>query len=124
MECGVMLSRPKRRRRCLRRCGACRSSNCCERMFVVHRLLWYPRRPTSTESAMEEQRSEEIGERRVSLLVQIGDSYAVTIEVRGPAGWEDISLRADQELAFEVASWRYRQRVAEQQARAIEWNQG
>jgi len=29
----------------------------------------------------------------------------------------DISLRADQDLAFEVASRRYRQRVAEQQAR-------
>ena len=70
---------------------------------------------------MEELRSEEIGHRRVSLVVQAGDYYAVTIEVRGPAGWEDISLRADQDLAFDLASRRYRQRVAEQQARALEW---
>jgi len=41
----------------------------------------------------------------------------VTIEVCGPGGWKDISLRADRDLAFEVASRRYRQRVAEQQAR-------
>jgi len=69
---------------------------------------------------MEELRSEEIGDRRVCLLAQTGDYYTVTIAVRGPAGWEDISLRADQDLAFDVASRRYRQRVAEQQARAIE----
>ncbi len=41
-------------------------------------------------------------------------------EVRGPAGWEDISLRADQDLAFDVASRRERQRVTEQQVRALE----
>ena len=69
---------------------------------------------------MEELRSEEMADRRVSLVVQAGDYYAVTIEVRGPVGWEDISLRADQDLAFDVASRRYRQRVAEQQARALE----
>ena len=40
------------------------------------------------------------------------------IDVRGPRGWEDISLRADQDLAVDVASRRYRQRVAEQEARA------
>jgi hypothetical protein len=36
-------------------------------------------------------------------------------------GWEDISLRADQDLAFDLASWRYRLRVVEQEARAIQW---
>jgi hypothetical protein len=45
---------------------------------------------------MREQRSEIIGDRRVCLVVQIGDYYAVTIE---------------------VASRRYRQRLAKQQAR-------
>jgi len=69
---------------------------------------------------MEELRSEEICDRRVCLLAQTGDYYAVTIAVRGPAGWEDISLRADQDLAFDVACRRYRQRLAEQQARALE----
>jgi hypothetical protein len=68
---------------------------------------------------MQELRSEIAGDRRVRLLAQQGDYYAVTIEVRGPAGWEDISLRADQDLTFEVANRRYRQRVAEQQARAL-----
>ncbi len=70
---------------------------------------------------MQELRSETIGDRRVRLLAQSGDYHAVTIEVRGPAGWADISLRADQDLAFDVASRRYRLRVAEQEARAIEW---
>ena len=70
---------------------------------------------------MQELRSETIGDRRVRLLAQSGDDYAVTIAVRGPAGWADISLRADQDLAFDVASRRYRQRVAEQEARAIAW---
>ena len=70
---------------------------------------------------MEELHIEKIGEQRVSVVVQTGDYYAVTIEVRGPAGWEDISLRADQALAFDVASRRERQRVVEQQARAMEW---
>jgi hypothetical protein len=71
---------------------------------------------------MQELRSEVVGDRRVRLVAQHGDYYAVTIEVRGPAGWEDISLRADQDLTFDVASRRYGQRLTEQQARAIEWN--
>ena len=70
---------------------------------------------------MQELRSEIIGDRRVCLVAQFGDYYAVTMEVRGPAGWEDISLRADQYLAFDVASRRYRLRVAEQEARALAW---
>jgi hypothetical protein len=74
-----------------------------------------------TEDRMHELRSEIIGDRRVRLVAQSGDYHAVIIEVRGPRGWEDISLRADHYLAFDVASRRYRQRVAEQEARAIEW---
>jgi hypothetical protein len=70
---------------------------------------------------MQELRSEIIGDRRVCLVAQSGDYHAVSIEVRGPVGWEDISLRADQYLAFDIASRRYRQRVAEQEARAIAW---
>jgi hypothetical protein len=70
---------------------------------------------------MQELRSEIIGDRRVCLVAQYGDYYAVSIEVRGPAGWQDISLRADQYLAFDIASRRYRLRVAEQEARAIAW---
>ena len=70
---------------------------------------------------MQELHSAIIGDRRVSLTAQSGDYYAVTIAVRGPAGWADISLRADQDLAFDVAGRRYRQRVAEQEARAIAW---
>ena len=70
---------------------------------------------------MRELQRAEIGDRRVRLIAQSGDYYAVTIEVRGPAGWADISLRADQDLAFDVASQRYRLRVAEQEARASEW---
>jgi hypothetical protein len=73
------------------------------------------------EDRMQELRSEIIGDRRVCLVVQTGDYYALTIEVRGPTGWEDISLRADQDLAFDVASRRERQRVAEQQDRALAW---
>jgi hypothetical protein len=62
------------------------------------------------------------GNRRVSLIEHEG-WFAVTIEVRGPHGtWEDLSLRVDRDLAFEVASRRYRQRLAEQQARAREWS--
>ena len=60
---------------------------------------------------MDEIRSEVIGNRRVSLIAQFGDYYTVTIEVRGPQAWEDISLRADRNLIFDVASRRYRQRV-------------
>jgi hypothetical protein len=69
---------------------------------------------------MRELQREEIGDRRVRLIAQSGDYYAVTIEVRGPPGWADISLRADQDLAFDVASRRYRLRVAEQEARALQ----
>ena len=69
---------------------------------------------------MRELQREEISDRRVRLMAQSSDYYSVTIEVRGPAGWTDISLRADQDLAFDVASRRYRLRVAEQLARAIE----
>ncbi len=36
----------------------------------------------------------------------------------------DISLRADQDLAFDVARRPYRQRVAEQYARAMERGKG
>ena len=56
---------------------------------------------------MRELEREEIGDRRVRLIAQSADYYAVTIEVRGPAGWADISLRADQDLAFDVVSQRY-----------------
>jgi hypothetical protein len=42
---------------------------------------------------MQELRSEIIGNRRVCLVVHSGVYYAVTIEVRGLAGWEDSSLR-------------------------------
>jgi hypothetical protein len=70
---------------------------------------------------MEELRSAIIGDRRVRLITQTANYYAVTIEVRGPAGWSDISLRADKYLAFDVASRRYRLRVAEQEARAMAW---
>ena len=73
---------------------------------------------------MREIEREEIRNRRVRLIAQVGDYYAVTIEVRGPAGWADISLRADRDLALDVARRRYRQRVAEQQARALHWGKG
>ena len=72
---------------------------------------------------MQELRSEIIGDRRVCLVAQTGDYYAITIAVRGPVAWEDISLRADQDLVFDVACRRYRQRVAEQAARAISWGE-
>ena len=70
---------------------------------------------------MQELRSEIIGDRRVCLVAQTGDYYAITIGVRGPVDWEDISLRADQDLVFDVACQRYRQRVAEQAARSSTW---
>ena len=69
---------------------------------------------------MQVLRHESTGNRRVALVEHAG-WFAVRIEVRGPTGWEDISLRVDQDLAFEVASRRYRLRVAEQEARAIDW---
>jgi hypothetical protein len=66
---------------------------------------------------------ESASDRRVSLIEHEG-WFAVTIEVRGPNDtWADLTLRVDRNLAFEVANRRYRQRLAEQQARAIEWNQ-
>ncbi len=68
---------------------------------------------------MRELQREIIGDRRVTLHECDDDQYTVTIEVRGPKGsWEDISLRADQALAYYAARRRYRQRVAEQQTRA------
>jgi hypothetical protein len=73
------------------------------------------------EGGMQELRSEKIGDRRVRLVAQASDFYAVIIEVRGPAAWEDISLRVDQDLMLEVARRRYHLRVAEQQLRAIGW---
>jgi len=73
------------------------------------------------EDRMQELQSATIGDRRVGLVAQAGDYYAVTIAVRGPKGWEDISLRADQNLAFDAASRRYHLRVAEQEARVIQW---
>ena len=67
-------------------------------------------------------RSEVIGDRRVRLLVNQDGSYTVTIEVRGPQGtWEDISLVADRDLPLHTATLCYRSRLAEQQARAIQW---
>lgn len=71
---------------------------------------------------MRELRREEIGDRRVRLLVDQEHHYTVTIEVRGPQGaWEDISLIADRDLPLHTASLCYRLRLAEQEARAIEW---
>jgi hypothetical protein len=59
-----------------------------------------------------------IGDRRVRLIVQPNEVYAVVIEVRGPKGfWEDISLRADEYLLAHQADARYQQRIGEQQAR-------
>jgi len=69
---------------------------------------------------MQLLRQEVVGERRVS-LVEYDGWFAVRIEVRGPDRWADMSLGVDRNLAFEVASRRYRQRLDEQQARAIEW---
>jgi hypothetical protein len=75
------------------------------------------------EEPMRELRSEVVGDRRVRLIAQSGDYYAVTIEVRGPENaWEDISLRSDQDLALHTASLCYRLRLTEQKARAIVWD--
>jgi hypothetical protein len=69
---------------------------------------------------MRELRSRTVGDRRVTLIEHEDGSYAVTIAVRGPLqDWEDISLRADRGLTLEVASRRYRQRLADQQARML-----
>jgi hypothetical protein len=68
---------------------------------------------------MQLLRQEVVGERRMSLIEYDG-WFAVRIEVHGPDGWADISLGVDRNLAFEVASRRYHQRLIEQEARAIE----
>jgi hypothetical protein len=68
---------------------------------------------------MQVLRRELAGDRRVSLIEYDG-WFMVCIEVRGPEGWEDISLRVDRDLAFQTASQRYRLRLTEQQARATE----
>ena len=65
---------------------------------------------------MQLLRQEVVDDRRVALIEYDG-WFAVRIEVRGPDGWTDISLRVDRDLAFEVASRRYRLRRTEQQAR-------
>jgi hypothetical protein len=68
---------------------------------------------------MQILRREIAGDRRVSLIEHEG-WFAVCIEVRGPDGtWEDMSLRVDQDLAFETASRRYSRRLVEQRARAL-----
>lgn len=70
---------------------------------------------------MRELRSEVVGDRRIRLLVNQDGRYAVTFEVRGPAGtWEDSSLAADRDLALHTASLCYRVRRTEQEARVIE----
>jgi hypothetical protein len=67
------------------------------------------------EAGMQELRSEEIGGRKVALIEQGDNTFAVTIAVRGPAGaWEDISFLADAGLIFAAARRRYHQRVTEQ----------
>ena len=72
---------------------------------------------------MRELQSEVVGERRVRLVTDEAGRYAVTIEVWPPDGWEDISLRSDQDLALHTASLCYRLRLTEQQARAIAWGE-
>jgi hypothetical protein len=71
---------------------------------------------------MQRLRQEVVGERRVSLMEYDG-WFAVQIEVHGPEGWGDISLGVDRNLALEIASRRYRQRLVEQQARTINWHE-
>ncbi len=98
------------------------SSFCHERVFVVGRTPCYPQLPSETEEPMRELRREDIGDRRVRLLVNQEHRYTVTIEVRGPQGtWEDISLVTDRDLALHTASLCYRLRLTEQEARAIAW---
>jgi len=76
------------------------------------------------EELMRELRREDIGDRRVRLLVNLQNRYTVTIEVCGPQGtWEDISLVADRDLALHTASLCYRLRLTEQEARAITWGE-
>ena len=70
---------------------------------------------------MSELKRETIGDRRVRLLASQDGRYTVTIEVRGPYGWKDISFIADRDLALHTASLCYRLRLTEQEARAIAW---
>ena len=71
---------------------------------------------------MRELQREEIGNRRVRLVVNRENRYTVTMEIRGPRGaWEDISFVADRDLARHTASQCYRLRLKEQEARAIAW---
>ena len=71
---------------------------------------------------MRELRREEIGDRRVRLLVNQENRYSVMIEGRGPQGaWKDISMVADRDLALHTASLCYRLRLVEQEARVIDW---
>ena len=73
---------------------------------------------------MRELRREDIGDRRVRLLVSQDGRSTVTIAVRRPVGaWEDISLVADRDLALHTASLCYRLRLTEQEARAIAWGE-
>ena len=67
---------------------------------------------------MRELRIKEIGDRRVALVECDDGHYDVTIAVRTVGSdWQDISLRADMALTFDIARGRYRQRVIEQQTR-------
>jgi hypothetical protein len=68
---------------------------------------------------MRTLRTEVVGDRRISLVEDTDQRYTITIEVRGPQEWEDISLRADRNLGFAVANGRYRKRLVEQQARVL-----
>jgi hypothetical protein len=71
---------------------------------------------------MRELRSKIIGDRRVALVEREDGHYDVTIAVCTMShNWEDISLRADAGLAFDIASRRYCQRLADQQARMLGW---
>ena len=73
---------------------------------------------------MRELRREEIGDRRVRLVVNQANRYTVLIEVRGPHGsWEDISMVADRDLTLHTASLCYRLRLTEQAARTIVWGE-
>ena len=72
---------------------------------------------------MRELQSEVVGDRRVRLVVDEAGRHAVTIEVWGPNGWEDISLQSDQSLTLHTASLCYRLRLTEQETRAIAWGE-
>ena len=72
---------------------------------------------------MRELQTDVVADRRVRLVAHPGGRYAVTIEVWGPEGWEDISLLSDQDLDLHTASLCYRLRRTEQLARAVAWEQ-